>query len=66
MLSDIGKQWIFPILAHILDDDGNPIISVEQENLDELLDKSAKDIPRVVPNIFVYWQQRNAPKVKPS
>ena len=66
MLSDTGKQWIFPILAHILDDNGNPIIGVEQENLDELLDNCAKDIPRVVPNIFVYWQQRNTPTLKPS
>jgi len=56
MKTEKGKEFIFPILAHILDDNGNPIVGVRQEDLDELLDKCADDIPLTVPHIFTYWQ----------
>jgi len=56
MKTEKGKEFIFPILAHILDDNGNPIVGVRQEGLDELLDKCADDIPLIVPHIFTYWQ----------
>jgi uncharacterized protein len=49
-------QLVTPILAHLLDDDGNSILGIPQTDLDEALDAAAETIPEVVGEIFRFWQ----------
>jgi len=57
-----GRKWMFPVLAHLFDENGNSLIGVDQTELDALLDKAARQIPMTVPNLFTYWKARNRPK----
>lgn len=56
--TDNGNALLFPILAHLIDEDGNSLVGAQQEELDALLDSSAEKIPEVVPQIFQFWQSR--------
>jgi len=46
-----------PIMLHIMDDNGNSVMGVPQEELDEVLAQAAEDIPAAVVGIHNYWQQ---------
>ena len=46
-----------PIMLHLMDDNGNSVMGVPQEELDEVLAQAAKDIPTAVVGIYNYWQQ---------
>ena len=48
--------WMVPILAHLIDEDGNSLVGARQDQIDALLDKAAEQIPVTVPNIFKFWQ----------
>ena len=56
------RDWLFPIMAHLLDENGNSLVGAHQEELDGLMDTSAKRIPEVVTNIFAYWRSKRTPK----
>ena len=45
-----------PIMLHRMDDAGNSVMGVPQEDLDEVLDQAAEDIPTAVAGIFDYWR----------
>ena len=45
-----------PIMLHLIDDAGNSVMGVPQEDLDEVLDQAAKGIPAAVAGIFDYWR----------
>jgi uncharacterized protein len=44
-----------PIMLHMLDDNGNSVMGVPQEELDDVLDEAAGAIPETVAGIFNYW-----------
>ena len=48
---------ITPIMLHLMDDNGNSVMGVPQEELDEVLAQAAEDIPTAVVGIHNYWQQ---------
>jgi uncharacterized protein len=53
-----GRDLMFPIVAHLFDDEGNSIIGTKQEDIDALLGAAAEEIPENVPLIFDYWRSR--------
>ncbi len=52
METEMGAELMFPILVHMLDDNGNSPYGLAQEELDATLDEAAEAIPAVVPSIF--------------
>ncbi len=59
--SSQGREWMFPILAHLFDNDGNPVLGTEEEQMDAILDAAAELIPQTVPHVFAYWQAKRIP-----
>jgi uncharacterized protein len=47
-----GAELMMPIFIHMIDEQGNSMFGLEQEELDEALDQAAKAIPMVVPAVF--------------
>lgn len=47
---------IAPMVTHLLDDDGNSMLGIPQEALDESLDNAAKDIPDAIAGIAQFWR----------
>jgi uncharacterized protein len=47
-----GAKLMLPILVHMIDEEGNSMFGIPQEELDETLEKSAEAIPMAVPFIF--------------
>jgi uncharacterized protein len=47
-----GAKLILPILVHVIDDEGNSMVGLAQDELDETLEAAAEAIPMVVPAIF--------------
>jgi len=45
-----------PIMLHLMDDNGNSLMGVAQEDLDEVLGKAAEEIPVAVAGIVDYWR----------
>jgi uncharacterized protein len=43
----------------MLDDNGNSVMGVPQEELDDVLDEAAGAIPETVAGIFNYWQRKH-------
>ena len=56
--SEEGLELMFPILAHLIDDEGKSLVGAKQEQLDALLDAAAERIPDVVPEIYGFWRQK--------
>ncbi len=53
--SGIGGQFITPIMVHLMDDEGNSVMGIPQEKLDEALDQAAAEIPQSVVAIHKFW-----------
>lgn len=63
------KQWlrltesgadghlVTPIMVHMLDDNGNSVMGVSQEQLDEVLQEAAAAIPNAIAQIYDYWRK---------
>ena len=47
-----------PIMLHMLDDNGNSVMGVPQEELDDVLDEAADAIPETVAGVFNFWQRK--------
>ena len=45
-----------PILLHMIDDQGNSMMSITREKLDKALDQAAEVIPETVARISSYWK----------
>ncbi len=58
METEEGQDWLFPILAHLFDDDGNSLSGASEEELPMVLDEAAQLIGSSVPRIFRFWQTR--------
>lgn len=53
--SGIGGQLITPMMVHLLDDNGNSVMGVPQEELDKTLAEAAEQIPQSVVAIHRFW-----------
>lgn len=47
---------ITPIMAHLLDDNGNSVLGIPQEELDQALAEAAEQIAEAVVSIYKFWQ----------
>jgi uncharacterized protein len=56
--SEKGLELMFPIFAHLLDENGNSLVGAKQEELDALLGAAAGRISEVVPRIYGFWRDR--------
>jgi len=61
METEQGQDWMFPILAHLFDDEGNSLSGATKEELPAALDEAAQLIPVSVSKIFVFWRSRRSP-----
>ena len=50
--TDTGARLMLPNLVHMIDDQGNSMMGVPPEELDETLDTAAEAIPMAVPAIY--------------
>jgi yecA family protein len=48
-------QLISPMMVHLLDDNGNSVIGIPQEELDQALNQAAEKIPESVVAIYRFW-----------
>lgn len=53
--SGTGGQLITPIMVHLLDDNGNSVMGIPQEELDKTLAQAAEQIPQSVVAIHKFW-----------
>ncbi len=53
--SGIGGQLITPMMVHLLDENGNSVMGIPQEDLDQSLDEAAEQIPLSVVAIHQFW-----------
>jgi len=53
--SGTGGQLITPIMVHLLDDNGDSVMGIPQEKLDETLALAAEKIPKSVVAIYRFW-----------
>ena len=44
-----------PIMVHILDENGNSVLGIPQEDLDQTLGEAAEQIPEAVVAIHRFW-----------
>jgi hypothetical protein len=52
---------MFPILAHLFDENGKSLVGAAEEQLDALLASTADEISETVPRIFTFWQKKRTP-----
>lgn len=53
--SGTGGQLITPIMVHLLDEEGNSVMGIPQEELDKALAQAAEEIPNSVVGIHRFW-----------
>jgi len=58
MQSEVGRNLMTPILAHIFDDEGESVLGIDEDDLEEVLDEASGQIVESVPLIFAYWTSR--------
>ena len=58
-LSESGSDGhlMTPILLHMIDEEGNSMMGITQDQLDKALDQASEVIPDTVARIYLYWQQ---------
>ncbi|PWG17430.1 hypothetical protein DFK10_06590 [Salibaculum griseiflavum] len=54
--SGTSGHLLQPIMTHILDENGNSVLGIPQEDLDAALDDAAARVPDAVVKIFLFWQ----------
>ena len=57
-LSESGSDGhlMTPILLHMIDEEGNSMMGITQDQLDKALDQASEVIPDTVARIYLYWQ----------
>lgn len=55
MESGTGGQLITPMMVHLLDENGNSVMGIPQEELGQTLDEATNQIPSSVVDIFKFW-----------
>ena len=59
--SGTDGHLVAPIIAHLLDENGNSVMGIPQEELDEVLAEAADAIPDAVSEIYQYWRSLGQP-----
>lgn len=54
--SGTGGRLITPIMVHMIDQNGDSVLRIPQEDLDSALAEAADKIPGVAVGIFQFWQ----------
>ena len=54
--SGTDGHLVAPIMVHLLDDNGNSVMGIPQEELDQVLAEAADAIPETVTGIFQFWR----------
>lgn len=60
LATEEDQDWMFPILAHLFDDDGYSLSGESEEELPVVLGQAAQLIPGTVPKIFAFWQLKRS------
>jgi uncharacterized protein len=47
-----------PIMVHLLDEEGNSVLGISQEHLDEALEEAAEEIPSSIFGIHQFWSTK--------
>ena len=55
--SGVEGRLMAPIMAHMLDDEGNSMLGIPQDKLDVALAEAAEAIPDAVSGIFRFWKE---------
>ena len=55
-------QLVTPIMVHLLDDNGDSVMGIPQEELKQVLGEAADAIPKTVTGIFQFWRSLGQPK----
>jgi uncharacterized protein len=55
--SGVEGRLMAPIMAHMLDDEGNSMLGIPQDKLDIALAEAADAIPHAVSGIFRFWKE---------
>jgi uncharacterized protein len=55
--SGADGHLIAPMVTHMLDDNGNSLMGIPHEKLDQALAEAADAIPDAVAEIFLYWRK---------
>jgi uncharacterized protein len=50
---------VTPIMVHLLDENGNSVLGIPQEELDKTLDQAGGEIPKAVVDIHRFWPGRS-------
>jgi len=53
--SGTGGQLITPMMVHLIDESGNSVMGIPQEQLGQALDQAAEKIPASVVAIYKFW-----------
>ena len=54
--SGTSGHLMTPILCHLIDENGNSVLGIRQEDLDATLAQAAENIPDAVAGIYQFWQ----------
>ena len=53
--SGAAGQLITPMMVHLMDENGNSVMGIPQQELDQTLDEAAQQIPEAVAAIHRFW-----------
>jgi uncharacterized protein len=59
-----GREWMFPVIAHLFDEGGSSLVGAQEQELDALLDTAAERIPQTIPHVFTYWKSKRPLEAK--
>jgi hypothetical protein len=52
---ELANLRLTPIMGHLLDEDGNSMMGIPQDKLDETLAQAAEEIPKSVVAMYQFW-----------
>lgn len=55
-----GREWMFPVFAHLFSEDGRSLVGAKEQVMDALLDEAANRLPETVPQVFTYWKSKRS------
>lgn len=55
-----GNDLLFPIMAHLFDDDGKSVMGIPVDEVESTLDFAAEEIGNTVPLIYAFWQSKRS------
>lgn len=55
--SGTAGRLLIPILVHLIDETGNSVMGIPQEEFGDTLDAAAEEIPGAVVGIYKFWRE---------